>query len=98
VAGCGAGGFLWYRRRILKLPWKQVFFIPKGEEDSDGSNIQVDYDEDQETKKEKRLLKQRPQTINIDDEEEAGEPIGSEVDGGFSSSVKRKTSKVPSRK
>jgi hypothetical protein len=22
IAACGAGGFMWYRRRILKLPWK----------------------------------------------------------------------------
>jgi hypothetical protein len=38
------GGTLWYRRKYLKLTWKEVFFINKG--DDDGSNIQVDLDKD----------------------------------------------------
>ena len=38
----GAGGFLWYRRKYLKLTWREVFFLGKSDEDKDGSDIQID--------------------------------------------------------
>jgi len=105
IGAGGTGSFIWYRRKYLKFTWREVFFLGKSDEDKDGSDIQIeignkndDDDYHDGSERNKKLLSRHKQTINLDDEEDAGIPVGSEVDNGFTSTItakKKQNPKVP---
>lgn len=77
--GLCSAGFLWYRRKYLKLSWREVFFLDK--EDNEGKDLEVNLEDDDDygsngritpaaiTKKTKGRG-QTPQVINIDEDEQ----------------------------
>jgi hypothetical protein len=49
TASLAFGGIVWYRRKVKKMSWGEVFLLKKP--DDDGSNIVMDEDKEEESER-----------------------------------------------